>query len=196
MYPAPEKSAEEFQSTHPVRGATCVGITPERCGCISIHAPREGCDSAASSSASSTEISIHAPREGCDHAYLVTVPHVPAFQSTHPVRGATINVIIITSFCHISIHAPREGCDHAPANKPCHGSISIHAPREGCDNPCSGADRRAGISIHAPREGCDEMDVLVGIPAEKFQSTHPVRGATPCLNQEGAGRIDFNPRTP
>ena len=35
-------------------------------------------------------ISIHAPREGCDYiAYAVTT-RTYTFQSTHPVRGATI----------------------------------------------------------------------------------------------------------
>ena len=37
----------------------------------------------------------------------------------------------------------------------------------------------SGISIHAPREGCDCVlcDPYPAMPT--FQSTHPVRGATP-----------------
>ena len=56
-----------FQSTHPARGATynfkkCIDNTK-----ISIHAPREGCDSPGVPSIMILEIiSIHAPREGCD----------------------------------------------------------------------------------------------------------------------------------
>ena len=34
------------------------------------------------------------------------------------------------------------------------------------------------ISIHAPREGCDTIGGAVSLPVAKFQSTHPVRGAT------------------
>ena len=34
----------EFQSTHPVRGATAGPVRVDRVGQISIHAPREGCD--------------------------------------------------------------------------------------------------------------------------------------------------------
>ena len=34
------------------------------------------------------------------------------------------------------------------------------------------------ISIHAPREGCDQEEAERLITAVKFQSTHPVRGAT------------------
>ena len=56
-----------FQSTHPARGATGGGrkMTPN--GEISIHAPREGCDSPGKSGQLHRRwISIHAPREGCD----------------------------------------------------------------------------------------------------------------------------------
>ena len=65
--------------------------TVRSCPGISIHAPREGCDELhAGAAAVNVGISIHAPREGCD------MPSMPAgtapfeFQSTHPVRGATI----------------------------------------------------------------------------------------------------------
>ena len=40
---------------------------------------------------------------------------------------------------------------------------------------CEHADK--DISIHAPREGCDMVLTLI-IWLIKFQSTHPVRGAT------------------
>ena len=57
------------------------------------------------------EISIHAPREGCDPAVWVSIIATLLFQSTHPVRGATVfRKLLITSQL-ISIHAPREGCD-------------------------------------------------------------------------------------
>ena len=55
-----------FQSTLPVRGATVSvsPLAPE--GAISIHAPREGSDSAVEQALEQLEISIHAPREGSD----------------------------------------------------------------------------------------------------------------------------------
>ena len=75
-------------------------------------------------------------------------------------------------------------------------AISIHAPREGCDTGPQIHDRRqGGISIHAPREGCDD-DTAKSIQENlKFQSTHPVRGATPCDCVDVLG-VYFNPRTP
>ena len=36
---------DEFQSTHPARGATVALLLGKRIRAISIHAPREGCDS-------------------------------------------------------------------------------------------------------------------------------------------------------
>ena len=56
-----------FQSTHPVRGATCLPAHQYADARISIHAPREGCDShEVTALLDDVAISIHAPREGCD----------------------------------------------------------------------------------------------------------------------------------
>ena len=57
----------QFQSTHPARGAT---TTPE--------ARRDG-----------SCVSIHAPRAGCDLRMAEICSGVLVFQSTHPARGAT-----------------------------------------------------------------------------------------------------------
>ena len=65
---APMCSTEiEFQSTHPVRGATALDNATARLQTISIHAPREGCDKITITNTGTQIISIHAPREGCDH---------------------------------------------------------------------------------------------------------------------------------
>ena len=85
-----------------------------KCTKISIHAPREGCDKPILIVfCHAGAISIHAPREGCDQEPIQRITDYLKFQSTHPVRGATI---IFFTFLepkeNISIHAPREGCDH------------------------------------------------------------------------------------
>ena len=79
----------KFQSTHPVWGATAVHPHIVRIVQISIHAPRVGCDDVILAAVQLHAISIHAPRVGCDRnkAKLRGQPH--AFQSTHPVWGAT-----------------------------------------------------------------------------------------------------------
>ncbi len=106
------------------------------------------------------------------------------FQSTHPVRGATLRVGHARCRVVISIHAPREGCDLiSPITLHCSATISIHAPREGCDWRLRDVVARVLISIHAPREGCDVLISDPPTPSVRFQSTHPVRGAT--------ARMDF-----
>ena len=84
---------------------------------ISIHAPREGCDFPARHPARPGRgISIHAPREWCDTHEMWLPVMDGAFQSTHPVRGATVNDIPTKVPLYISIHAPREGCDYFDSN--------------------------------------------------------------------------------
>ena len=145
-------------------------------------------------------LSIHAPLAGCDHPGPAIVNSFSEFQSTHPLRGATSVILIISRLLQISIHAPLAGCDNAFLSgfyTPC---ISIHAPLAGCDKHSGAISRRFPISIHAPLAGCDHCAVpdlprandfnprtpcgvrptssSTIIPARRFQSTHPLRGAT------------------
>ena len=64
----------EFQFTHPARGATAPEDTDEAISKVSIHAPREGCDSKQGEDGYwSDGVSIHAPREGCDETRGVKI---------------------------------------------------------------------------------------------------------------------------
>ena len=56
------------------------------------------------------------------------------FQSTLPVKGATIFRTKFQIIHVISIHAPREGSDNNVTINLVTQGISIHAPREGSDN--------------------------------------------------------------
>ena len=68
------------------------------------------------------------------------------------------------------------------------GSISIHAPREGSDKAkCKNANTTF-ISIHAPREGSDVSGLAATGVNQVFQSTLPVRGATPGTDQRTGQR--------
>ena len=175
---APASAARwTFQSTHPARGATLQGHQRD---------PRD-------------RISIHAPREGCDSLFPEKQP--PAeykFQSTHPARGATkCGHVFLLSLVYFNPRTPR-GVRH-----PVPLCLHLHRLEFQSTHPARGATAgrprsaaRAAISIHAPREGCDaERD---GGPhaAHEFQSTHPARGATRLLPRPGARQDYFNPRTP
>ena len=57
---------------------------------VSIHAPRAGRDATHLCSFSCTKVSIHAPRAGRDAAKRDSDGTHSVFQSTRPVRGATM----------------------------------------------------------------------------------------------------------
>ena len=88
--------------------------------------------------------------------------HQFVFQSTLPVKGATIIIKCNTRLVRISIHAPREGSDRHDIAVFVHLKISIHAPREGSDMSARQlVDKFGEISIHAPREGSDNPKVSI-----------------------------------
>ena len=169
----------KFQSTPPVKAATCYGAAEFRHGGISIHAAREGGDVLFSffcrppSGFQSTPpvkaatripcvfvgqlvISIHAAREGGDLAIIQLRHAGSTFQSTPPVKAATFNF----------------GTRCVDLN------ISIHAAREGGDAVKRWGSAPATISIHAAREGGDGRFDLMPLKVMGFQSTPPVKAAT------------------
>ena len=54
----------------------------------------------------------------------------------------------------------------------------------------------SAISIHAPHAGCDAAFQSPVKTFFRFQSTHPMRGATRLTARRQAGSLNFNPRTP
>ena len=124
-----------FQSTPPVRGATL--RLALRCGGdrISIHAPRAGGDGNRLPQHRRRNISIHAPRAGGDYMLFFYSAYQQIFQSTPPVRGATLT----------TPHMPPAPMHFNP-RPPCGGRR-----REGLD-----VDGIVRISIHAPRAGGDK----------------------------------------
>ena len=176
-----------FQSTRPVRGAT--GQLPQirplmrfnpraPCGArrcyfrrklkpldVSIHAPRAGRDASHEGHLPHVAVSIHAPRAGRDSGKIARKSATFSFQSTRPVRGATG---VTSSPHHVS-------------------SVSIHAPRAGRDSL-----RNTAWSVSLcfnPRAPCGARPFAAKISDgyAEFQSTRPVRGATPA-SRHGYGR--------
>ncbi len=78
---------------------------------ISIHAAREGGDAGLEDKMRVYIISIHAAREGGDLLRAVSDGKTSRFQSTPPVKAATLRLLVIASRRQISIHAAREGGD-------------------------------------------------------------------------------------
>ena len=168
-------------------------------------------------------ISIHAPLAGCDCSAMRAHTGSAIFQSTHPLRGATLTAARDRALRRISIHAPLAGCDmdgrrldgrrvhfnprtpcgvrpqtpsffrHPPAFQSTHPlrgatnvsaaqgqvfSISIHAPLAGCDRDGEPVQKRS--NYFNPRTPCGVRPSTCCAPGanSKFQSTHPLRGAT------------------
>ena len=104
---------------------------------------------------------------------------------------------------------PRHGSSEFNPRTPCgvrhggpppdfvHKIISIHAPHAGCDRHATYSEIRSKqISIHAPHAGCDLLARRPLALISGFQSTHPMRGATPARRAAFPSHRDFNPRTP
>ena len=79
------------------------------------------------------------------------------FQSTPPVKAATVPAGTPVYKDGISIHAAREGGDMEEVLDGVDKWISIHAAREGGDPAGSSLPDRFTISIHAAREGGDAV---------------------------------------
>ena len=80
-----------FQSTPPVKAATCIRRNRIHGDRISIHAAREGGDGLDVNQRKRLNmISIHAAREGGDGCRRLTAKQAIKFQSTPPVKAATL----------------------------------------------------------------------------------------------------------
>ena len=80
-----------FQSTPPVKAATPDLSRSGASGAISIHAAREGGDLTAKAFFFADFISIHAAREGGDVCVGLFFNPAAPFQSTPPVKAATVS---------------------------------------------------------------------------------------------------------
>ena len=189
-----------FQSTRPVRGATSSLMCRSPSQKVSIHAPRAGRDGVWRSE--NGFCNGFNPRAPCG-ARLVLVgecrsccrfnPRAPCgarlpalnssdlekvFQSTRPVRGATLGEVVLPRKSRVSIHAPRAGRDtvfirttrtdrsfnpRAPCGARHDGWVPINEdtefqstrPVRGATGRHSAPEQRAPVSIHAPRAGRD-----------------------------------------
>ena len=164
-----------FQSTLPVRGATRLDGAAGRMG--QNFNPRSPCGERplmGITVANTPCISIHAPRAGSDPLMPSSSSASWVFQSTLPVRGATVGCCFRS--CTSTHFNPRSPCGERRS----WGSNS---------NP------QYPFQSTLPVRGATGGPISTERSAEIFQSTLPVRGAT--VFGEGHNRdIDFNPRSP
>ena len=185
-----------FQSTRPLRGATggrlfhhCgwshfnprapCGARPatlfvaRKGGNISIHAPLAGRDPGELQVSESALISIHAPLAGRDFFFGFRILPAPLFQSTRPLRGATISFVGSCVSTSISIHAPLAGRDKRVADAATSTDV-FQSTR-----PLRGATKMT------------EKEFL-----ERYFNPRAPCGARRQGTDNGARRSNFNPRAP
>ena len=178
----------QFQSTHPLRGATALGrvADPDQidfnprtpCGVRLILTNIDGLTS---------QFQSTHPLRGATHLLIIADAGFK-FQSTHPLRGATIlSSSMPRAFRFQSTH-PLRGATY-------NGWTACAGQRFQSTHPLRGAtETRLTVlrslvfqSTH-PLRGATRFNVLVGKQVGKFQSTHPLRGAT--WREYGGGRMD------
>ena len=109
---AQNKFIDEFQFTHPGKGAT------------SGHKPTD-----------SRQRGFNSRTLGRVRRVSSSLTAIPrAFQFTHPGKGATVGLVDDEVCYLVSIHAPWEGCDSFTLQRYNKFVVSIHAPWEGCDS--------------------------------------------------------------
>ena len=146
--------------------AVCVGI--------SIHAPRAGRDGTSSKTRGRGNISIHAPRAGRDLRMAVSRPQQVRFQSTRPVRGATVPLLqVVTSGGDFNPRAPCGARLMAGHRVMTPEIFQSTRPVRGATEKAEKQIHAGLISIHAPRAGRDSQ-----------------------VLRSALSRCDFNPRAP
>ena len=138
------------------------------------------------------------PRAPCGARQLIVFPYaiIISFQSTRPLRGATQARFRQDIQYSISIHAPLAGRD---CIKPLYlAGFTYFNPRAPCGARLCFDGIRIGTDAFqstrplrgaTPRSVCNSGGKL-------FQSTRPLRGATGAGFNTRANRQNFNPRAP
>ena len=127
-----------FQSTPPVKAATKRKPKTHDPSTISIHAAREGGDAEGLNLSTSREISIHAAREGGDSVLLMGGYRLNRFQSTPPVKAATMRHKYTPAQLGFQSTPPVKAATYYDYAFATDHPISIHAAREGGDSTAPG----------------------------------------------------------
>ena len=121
------------------------------------------------------------PRSPCGerHKFERERLELGLFQSTLPMRGATVHPACQHLGRKISIHAPHAGSDGGYQHR--ETKLGDFNPRSPCGERRLTLGRNSQlqmISIHAPHAGSDDQLRHGSPPWPRFQSTLPMRGAT------------------
>ena len=114
------------------------------------------------------------PMRGATITTMAKEGHTNLFQSTPPMRGATLYNSVNYKPGDISIHTPHAGSDFICSWDYGSEIISIHAPHAGSDDVGTRENyEKFCISIHAPHAGSDQPDQEVNQNGKDFNPCPP-----------------------
>ena len=174
-----------FQSTRPIRGATKTDNDIRPGISISIHAPHTGRDTsrARHTAHNDKDFNPRAPY-GARPQHGEKQRQHQEFQSTRPIRGATtINDILEGIVTFQSTRPIRGATNRRCKHRSVWGDFNPRAPYGARHQPSSPPPLPDLISIHAPHTGRDLDDTTKALLQSQFQSTRPIRGATPATGR-------------
>ena len=187
---------DEFQSTRPMRGATVAYAARSLRG--TGFNPRAPCGARPDFDTRRRQITLFQSTRPMRGATLCSERRCVCkeFQSTRPMRGATIIAQASMSKQQVSIHAPHAGRDALYA---CvgirHRGFNPRAPCGARPHSLRGSRTTRGFNPRAPC-GARRRSTSLCARRMRFQSTRPMRGATPPLIWLRNRRKRFNPRAP
>ena len=114
------------------------------------------------------------------------VAAIPQFQSTLPVKGATYTVVLQTGMsAWFQSTLPVKGATPKSLDTVPFYEVSIHAPREGSDENLNHQPPMVKFQSTLPVKGAT-MGLQNPFANSGFQSTLPVKGATVTCDRAGA----------
>ena len=142
------------------------------------------------------EISIHTPLAGSDEAGAAVLVKADVISIHTPLAGSDPSQSPASGYDRISIHTPLAGSDSPSASTaPIRQYFNPHSPCGERLRVCCAQSECRSISIHTPLAGSDRTMTPIRPLARLFQSTLPLRGATPS-NAVNNASSDFNPHSP
>ena len=190
-YRYPELCAKQFLSTLPARGATGhAGCGLDMNSIFLSTLPARGATQTGRRQRQTYHISIHAPREGSDSAALVLYKLDKNFYPRSPRGERPQTGRRQRQTYHISIHAPREGSDAGRSNHPraCSGFLST-LPARGATPATPGCPATPGFTFLStlPARGATRWGQPCPPERNNFYPRSP-RGERPSPRRRSAAR--------
>ena len=169
----------KFQLTRPLRGATVLNKCKFSPLCISTHTPLAGRDHLFSDwEVFARNFNSHAPC-GARHVHFLTILFNEIFQLTRPLRGATAELLnISTDEVHFNSHAPCGARRTLGFRQSRTKVFQLTRPLRGATAENGIIETPVSISTHTPLAGRDCYFDTLFPQLPVFQLTRPLRGAT------------------